>query len=195
MLIFGSCTKKLWDTHRAAVLKERDTFFYWMPLINPHLLYEVKLATWEKLPFMMGYSCAACRTALKGFFWLFFVVFTVHCVIVHTNVFWPSDLITKYGRAEVQWMSSATLWLLFITLVITEERVIPLIMKCDSIYSPPHLSFCTHAALCVTFWSELIIPAVIYVQCVHSGTGQIIVVNLTNSGDSPVWVCDGAAWT
>lgn len=86
----------------------------------------------------------------------------------------------------MQWMSSATLWLVFITLVITEERVIPLIMKSDSIYTPTYLSFCTHSTQCVTFWSKLIIPAVIYVQCVYGCIRQIIVINLTNSGDSPV---------
>lgn len=40
-------------------------------------------------------------------------------------------------------MSSATLWLVFITLVKTERRVILPIMKCDSTQSPPCLSFRT----------------------------------------------------
>lgn len=92
-------------------------------------------------------------------------------------------------------MSSATLWLVFITLVITEERVIPLIMKSDSVYSPAYLSFCVHSIQCVTFWSKLIIPAVIYVQCVHGCINQIIVINLTNSGDFPVWIRDRPART
>lgn len=85
------------------------------------------------------------------------------------------------SSSQEQWMGSATLWLVFITLVITEKRVIPLIMKSDSIYSSAYLSFCTHSAQCVTFWSELIIPAVIYIQCVYSCISQIIVINLTNS--------------
>lgn len=68
-------------------------------------------------------------------------------------------------------------------------------MKSDSVYSPACLSFHTLSAQHVTFCSKLIIPAVIYIQCVHSWISQIIVINLTNAGDPPVWMCDGPAWT
>lgn len=90
-------------------------------------------------------------------------------------------------------MSSATVRRVFITGVITEEKVIPLIMKSDLIYSPLCLLFCAHCAQCVTFWSILIIPAVIYVHCVHSCISQIIVMNLTKSKDTATWISDSRA--
>lgn len=68
-------------------------------------------------------------------------------------------------------------------------------MKSDSVYSPACFSFHTHSAQHVTFCCKLIIPAVIYLQCVHSWIRQIIIINLTNSGRVPVWMCDGPAWT
>lgn len=108
---------------------------------------------------------------------------------------WYSHPIKKNGSAEEQWISSATFQLVFTTLVITEERVIPLIMKSDSVYSPACFSFHAHSAQHVTFCCKLIIPAVIYLQCVHSWISQIIVINLSTSGGPPVWMCDGPAWT
>lgn len=99
-------------------------------------------------------------------------------------------IIAKHGSEEVQWMSWEILWLVFITHVTTEEKLFLLIMKSDSIYSPPCLSFCAHSPQCGTFSPALIIPAVIYVHDVHICSDQIIDINLIKSRGTIAWICN-----